>query len=198
MFRSLHRWAFALLVPVAVARADSDGYYCVGAGFIAVEFRAFNTPGLHAAHVLKIARFDGMGPRWDGEVALDDFQTHTLSCGAATVLIEGAGRGLISYVIRLDSGGPPRIVRHTVDRHYVFNTFPEAPDNIGNWAHEGVRELPNRGAFPRYQLRVTQRSERRDKAIAHTMTSVLEEVDASGVVLRQLLINTGTLVETVD
>lgn len=57
--------AVALLGSPATARADSDGYYCVGGGFLAMEFRSFNTPGLPGPQVHKIARLDTIhGARW--------------------------------------------------------------------------------------------------------------------------------------
>jgi hypothetical protein len=190
----------ALLMP-ALAHADSDGYFCVGAGYMAVEFRSFNTKSLAASHVLKIARFDQNGPRWAGELVLEDFQTHTIACGAATILIEGAGergRGLVSYLIVIDSAGAPAILRHTSNPEHRFDSFPPEPENIGVWAQEGIRHLPDRGGYPQYRLRVTRSSQRRNGAIYHLMTSALEEVDAGGGILRALTISKGTRVETVN
>ena len=184
------------------ARADSDGYFCIGAGFIAVEFRAFSTPGLNGPHVLKIARFDAeRGPRWAGEVIVEDFQTHTLACGAKTIMFEGAGdrgRGLVTYIIQLDSAGPPRIVSHTSDPGYKFRTLPRGPDNIGNLAQPGIVELSSRGGYPRFQLRVTETSHRVESGVQHDTQSVLEEIDASGRVRRSLEIYKGGRYESVD
>ena len=184
------------------AGADSDGYFCIGAGFIAVEFRAFSTPGLNGPHVLKIARFDPeRGPRWAGEVIVEDFQTHTLTCGAKAIMFEGAGergRGLVTYIIQLDSAGPPRIVSHTSDPGYKFRTFPRGPDNIGNLAQPGMIELPSRGGYPRFQLRVTDTSHRGESGVQHDMQSMLEEIDASGRVRRSLEIYKGSRYESVD
>jgi hypothetical protein len=201
---SLVLGAFPVLVTVFArkALADSDGYFCIGAGFIAVEFRAFSTPGLNGPHVLKIARYDPeRGPRWAGEVMVEEFQTHTLTCGAKTILFEGAGergRGLVSYIIQLDSAGPPRIVSHTSDPSYKFRTFPRGPDNIGNLAQPGMMELPSRGGYPRFHLRVTNVSRRVESGVQHDMQSVLEEIDALGRVGRSLAIYKGGRYESVD
>jgi hypothetical protein len=188
-----------VLLPARALQADSDGYYCVGAGYIAVEFRSFNTRGLRSAHVLKIARFDrGLGPRWSGEISIEDFQTHSLSCGFDTIVIEGAGergRGLVSYVLKM-TGDQIEIASHRSDPTYAFTSFPQAPRNIGNLARPGVYELPDRGAFPRYRLVVTRTSVKGPGVIEHFMRSTLEEVAPTGIVSRSLLINSGTLIET--
>src|SRR4029450_8332455 len=81
--RSLLIAIFPIVLAVHPAYADSDGYYCVGPGYLAVEFRSFSTPSINGPHVLKILHFDEeQGPRWTGEVLVEDFQTHVLTCGA--------------------------------------------------------------------------------------------------------------------
>lgn len=194
--------ALTLLVG-RVARADSDGYACVGAGFIAVEFRAFNTPKIAGAHVLRIARFDSAGgPRWTGEVSIEDFETHTLACGAQTLLFEGIGgrgRGLVSYTIHVDSAGVPSIATHSNDPLYAFRVMPPGPINVGDWAQPGFVSLPSRGGHSSFRLHVTSVTRRVDASeLRHMMKTVLEEIDASGMVRRSLLINEGSRIETVD
>jgi len=190
----------ALLVPVA-AHADSDGHFCIGAGYVAVELRSAMTPGLSVPHALKIARFDDRGPRWAGEVALEDFQTHTLACGAAAVLIEGAGardRGFVSYLVALD-GGRPRIAWQTAtpfDR--VGALPPSGPPSFFVGGEEGMHDLPQRGGHPRFRLRVTRSIDRSGGATYHHFTATLEEVDGSGNVVRDLVIAEGTVTESVD
>lgn len=194
---------FTLIAVLAASPlyADSDGYYCVGAGFIAVQFRSFNTPRLKGKHVLKVARFDEVnGPRWAGEVVLEDFQPHTLSCGAKTIFIEGIGkkgRGLVSYSVGVD-GDSIRVVAHNSDPHHDFAYLPEGPPNIGAWARPGVYDLPNRGDFPRFQLRVTRTSRSEPGRVIHTQRSLLVEIVRGGRPRRSLAIYSGTVVETAD
>lgn len=179
--------------------ADSDGYYCAGDGFLAVEFRSFNTPGLAGGHTLKIAKFDDDGgPRWAGEVILEDFQVHLLVCEGSEVRIEGVGApatGLLSYEV--DAFGTPRISAMASDPSYIFEPRP-GPENIGNWARPGMTELHSSKSEHRFQLRITSEPERQAGLILHRKRTVLEEVDHTGQVLRTLEINTGTLLETVD
>jgi hypothetical protein len=194
---------FALTLSVGrVAHADSDGYACIGAGFIAIEFRAFNTPGIAGPHVLRVARFDSAGPRWTGEVNVEEFQTHTLACGAQTVLFEGigeGGRGLVSYTIHIDPTGVPSVVARSNDPHHSFGQMPPGPMNLGNWARPGVMQLPSRASYPRFHLHVTEVTHQvRAGELRHDMKTVLEEIDASGAVRRSLAIHEGTRIETID
>ena len=122
--RRLPTAMFLIAVLVLPAYADSDGSYCVGPGYLAVEFRSFSTPSITGPHVLKILRFDEeLGPRWAGEVLVEDFQTHVLTCGTTRIVFEGVGdsrRGLLSYVVEFDSSGWPRITSVSNDPSYVF------------------------------------------------------------------------------
>ena len=193
--RSLLFSMMLLTTTTRDARADIDGYYCVGAGFIAVEFRSSDTRGLSGPHVLRVARFDAeLGPRWTGEVIVDGFATHTLACGAKTILFEGAGDrgGFFSYVIQIDSTGSPRILSQSFEPRYAFKAFPTGPKNIGSWAPPGITRLPARASYPRFQLRVTQTNRRVAGGMQHHMRSVLEEIDQSGQVRRSLVISEGT------
>jgi len=193
------------VLMVAAARpgyADSDGYYCAGSGYLAAEFRSFNTPAGSGAHVLKIVKFDEvLGPRWTGEVIVEQFQTHTLTCNADGITFQGAGglgRGLVSYVVQLDNNGAPRIASHTNDPAHSFDRVPPEPSNLGNWAKPGVTPLITAGTGHRFQLRVTETTRRNQSVIRHEMKTVLEEVNQSGRVLRSLLLNKGSRDETID
>jgi len=195
--------AVLLLTRAGHARADSDGYYCVGGGFLAAEFRSFNTPGLNAAHVLKVARLDTVrGARWTDEVIVEDFQTHVLTCGVRTILFEGAGepgRGFVSYVIEIDSTGKARITRHSNDRAYRFGgPVPVEPPNLGDWAAPGTTSFPQIGGGWSFQLHVTQHDQRVSAAaIRHDVRSVLELV-VDGRIRDSLVVHEGHRMESTD
>src|SRR5213593_1449061 len=108
----MRRIFLALVITAAIAlpaAADSDGYYCVGPDYLAMEFRSFSTPRLAGPHVVKILHFDqDAAPRWAGEVIVEDFQPHRIVCEAQTVLLEGAGnrgRGWVYYTVALGTTG---------------------------------------------------------------------------------------------
>src|SRR5215831_6873877 len=131
--RSLPTAMFLIAAAVLPTYADSDGYYCVGPGYLAVEFRSFSTPSINGPHVLKILPFDEeLGPRWAGEVVAEDFQPHVLTCGTTRIVFEGVGdsrRGLVSYVVEFDSTGWPQISSVSNDPSYVF-VPRNGPENL--------------------------------------------------------------------
>ena len=74
--------AFVILAPLGlgVAYADSDGYYCVGHGYLAYQFGMAPLPvAPHHLYVLRIGTTTGIGE----PVAIDlpQFQVHGLRCG---------------------------------------------------------------------------------------------------------------------
>ena len=199
--RSLLTAIFLIVLAVLPAYADSDGYYCVGPGYLAVEFRSFSTPSISGPHVLKIFHFDEeLGPRWTGEVVTEDFQTHVLTCGTSRIVFEGVGdsrRGLVSYVVVLDSSGWPQIKSVSNDPSYIF-VPRDGPANLGLWAGPGVTLLPSASKEHHFQLRMTQSSHRQDRVILHDKRTVIEELDTSGQVFRSLQLTEGTRIETID
>ena len=198
----MRRLLLGLLLTLSTALpavADSDGYFCVGPDYLAVEFRSFNTRGLAGRHVLKILRFEeGRDPRWSGEVVLEDFQTHTLRCYAENIDIEGAGnprRGWLSYTLEFNLAGAASIAIYERDLSHVFLPA-DAPPSLGNWARPGIIPLPLENPLRHFQLRVTEISYREARQIRHDKRTMLEEVDDNGRVIWSLLISAGTLYES--
>jgi hypothetical protein len=68
--------------PAAV-HADSDGYYCVGPGYVAYQF-GFAAPPV-AAHRLYVAAFSVLGLAEVAVVELPQFQVHAMRCGESAV-----------------------------------------------------------------------------------------------------------------
>jgi hypothetical protein len=185
------------------AHADSDGYYCIGAGFLAAEFRSFNTPGLRAGHVVRIALLDTLrGARWSDEIVIEDFQTHVLACATRMIIVEGAsgpGRGLVSYVIRVDTTGKASITEHTSDpAHRFVGTGPTEPPNLGDWATPGVMTFMHFGGGAYFQLRVTRRDTPISASlIRHNVRSVIECV-VEGRIRSSLVVHEGHRDESID
>ena len=69
------------------ARADSDGYFCIGPDFMAYQL---NMPGFPGAHKLYVIPFDGGQSKIaQYEADLPDFQVHDIRCAAEHVRIVG-------------------------------------------------------------------------------------------------------------
>jgi hypothetical protein len=185
--------ALALLAVFAqAAQADSDGYFCIGPNYLAVQLRSFNTPGLRGPHVLKIVHFDtARGPRWGGEIVLEDFQPHGMTCTANGVAISGWTG---DYAIALDAGLTPRLLSRT-----KRGAPPKAPPmaNLGNWAQQGITPIAVSGGVPRFQLRIVRASRGMEGGVDHHTTSTLEQIDSSGKAIRSLLLHDGHFFEPV-
>ena len=72
--------AVLLAFDAGVARADSDGYYCVGPGYIAYQFAFTTPPG--PPHRLYVVRFGGGTISAPSEFRLAEFQVHGMRCRA--------------------------------------------------------------------------------------------------------------------
>ena len=98
--------AMLLILSSFMARAvyaDSDGYYCVGRGYIAYQF-GFAAPPV-GPHNLYVVRFGGAsGIEGPSVLALPQFQVHGIVCGERDIQI--AAYDAI-YTVRLDSTGRP-------------------------------------------------------------------------------------------
>lgn len=198
----MRRILLGLLLTLAtafLAFADSDGYFCVGPDYLAMEFRSFNTPGLAGPQVVKILHFDkDGGPRWAGEVIVEDFQPHGMVCQPQTVLLEGAGnggRGWVYYTLALGASGGPGIASVRNDPAHIFVPTGEPP-NLGNWARPGVIPLRIESLSRRFQLRISETSSPEGREIRHDHRTVLEEMDDGGRVIRSLPITEGTSYES--
>jgi hypothetical protein len=83
--RDLAGVAVLILVVAGEARADSDGYFCVGKDYIAYQFGlAAPSPGPHR---LTIVRFGRDGLHAPQVVDLPQFQVHGMACGDTTVRV---------------------------------------------------------------------------------------------------------------
>jgi len=86
----------------SVARADSDGYFCVGKDYIAYQF-GLAAPSV-APHRLTIVRFDSRGFGIPRVVELPQFQVHGMVC--ADDMVRVASFDTI-HTVRLDSMSRP-------------------------------------------------------------------------------------------
>ena len=172
IFLGLLVLAFAL--PAA---ADSDGYYCVGPDYLAMEFRSFSTPSSDGPQVVKILHFEqDSDPRWAGEEIVEAFQPHRMICEAQTVLVEGAGnrgRGWVSYTLALGATGGPGIASVRNDPAHVFVPSDGLP-NLGNWARPGIIPLRIESISRHFQLRVTEISKPEGRQIRDKDPDIIE------------------------
>lgn len=189
---------FLGLIP-ATAVADSDGYYCDGPGYIAVEFRSFNTPGLEAPHVLKLAVFGGeRGPHWAGEVEMTDFQTHWMRCDDDGVVITGWGDGkYVRYLAGENDAGEFAVLDRDESAGQPFGPPGAVLKNLGQWAIPGRYELESIDPKFRYELRISATERPAEGVIYRDHKSVLVQLDRRGNELNRLVLYEGTSEETI-
>lgn len=189
----------ALIWPAGLS-ADSDGYYCTGSGYLALQLRSWNTGG---PHLLQVIRFGGGEIREAGRVELPDFQPQAIRCDGDQVRIIRWTSHYIEYVI--DVSGEPQLVETIEDPDLAFSPdlFDDEMSNLGDWAVPGSIELPSKDPGHEYRLRITRHSTPVSGGLEHHTRTVLIAVDVSGAVaasgetVSELLLYEGTFFESV-
>lgn len=197
MSRTTLRFALlATLLMAAFARADSDGYYCAGPDFIAWQIR-FDAADLAGPHVVRAVRFGSAGGFVSlGEVVLEDFQPHELSCKQERILLGGWATMPVEYEIAVAQN--LRIVRHERFPDREFSPPAAPPSNLGNWSQPGEIVLLAEQDGTEVRLVTTRSSEPREGGIVHRHRAELQRVARDGEVTDRRVIFDGERLETVD
>ena len=182
-----------LLLPAfGSARADSDGYYCKGSGFIAWETRFAPGPAKHVLHVVRFAEATGIVPT--ERIDLPDFQVHGMTCDKGSVVLIGWET---RYTVDLTVPG-----RSTVTtRAEAFDTSrPQPVGNLGAGGKAGVVDLPVDGRTGPFELVVGRVSRRIAGGIDHHVVARLvqrEPIPGTGI-LASVVLMEGIYRETID
>jgi hypothetical protein len=141
------------------ARADSDGYYCHGPGYIAWETRFSAPDSGHVLHVVRYSRATGI--QLSQRVVLPDFQVHGMVCdGSAVVVVGWTAR----YRVDLTASTLPVVRTETA----AFNTAAPPPAlNFGSGARARVTELSTVDGTGGFELVVARVSRRVNGGIDH-------------------------------
>jgi hypothetical protein len=130
-------FVLSTLLFVQPSYADNDGCYCTSRGYIAFEVRSFYNRKLAppTTHVLKIFKFEsGRGIFEAGEVSMEDFQVHEMTCNKERVEILGFGKGYVKYIIDITAESKNLHIReHVQDANRRFDPAKEgpAPEQLG-------------------------------------------------------------------
>lgn len=192
-------FSLLILVLAPAAVADSDGYYCSGPGYIAIQFRSFNTPDLEAPHVLKLVVFDGeQGPRWAGEAEMTDFQPHWMRCDETGVVITGWGGGAwVRYVAGENGSGEFAVLDRDESAEKPFGPPNAVLKNLGPWAIPGTYELESLNPKFRYELNITAAERSGEGVLYRDHRSVLLQFDRQGRERNRLVLYEGTSEEPI-
>jgi hypothetical protein len=109
-----------ILLNAGAARADSDGYYCLGPGYVAWQFGM--APPSVRPHRLSIVTYGNGAMSQPATILLPPFQVHGMRCRAGAVDVVSF---YSTHTVLLDSAGKP--IR-------VDSTALAAPGRLPPWA----------------------------------------------------------------
>ena len=189
---------FLLLVAIggaSTARADSDGTFCAGPGYMAYELRAWSTAS--RKHELRIVRVGGKARIAEPVTSmLDDFQVHGMRCEKERIVLVGWDR---KYSIALAQ--PVRveieaIAPGAIPAGYDAPSFsdPNGPRIIG---------IPSQIDDRAYAIHIVRRDENhvtpgQGGVVVHRTRARIVELDTTMRVTNQREVYRATRDETID
>jgi hypothetical protein len=186
------RWTravcFAALLAPSAALADSDGYFCVGPGYLAYQFGMSGPPV--APHRLFVVRLNSDGIASDTmSFELPQFQVHGMLCGATDIRV--AAYDAI-YTVSLDrSQKPTGFVKVAIPRGQMPIELLRAQRNLGSlgylfdykdWGRKVRRSLAQEPSGHEFVLEFVPDPVKPGQCSTEVTTSILE-IDANNHVL---------------
>jgi hypothetical protein len=175
------------------ALADSDGYFCVGPGYVAYEAAGLDIPA--TGHVLFLVNVGG--PEGIAEpiaVQMDAFQAGAMHCGEDLIVFDGG------YTIDISDRQNPKYLGV---RQSTATEGTIASGNITMWPYAGAYAIPTSDGNHYYSLVIAHVEEVVEQDygsfVLHHMTAKVVEIENStGRLVRSRILHDGVSVETVD
>ena len=181
-------FAVPLVVP-QLARADSDGYYCIGHGYVAYETRFSSQPSKHLLHVIRFSSTEGIVRI--APIALEDFQVHGMTCHATEIELDA---WTAEYVVDIADLQRPTIT----SRPKPAGPGRGGQAGVGHWSQEGIVDLQGDAQPGEFQLVIARVSRRLQGGVEHYTISQVIRRDRGGRILASLELFSGIFLETVD
>jgi len=193
---TLFAMAFAFCLP---SRADSDGSFCTSRGYLAYELRNGITPGV-SGHVLKVLRFEPKrGIYSAGEVALQDFQVHRMTCGQDRVEISGWGNMFKKYTIDIAGQEKLNVIDYTEDPTRRFDAAKDGPEPLQfGYAQPGPRALESLDPDHKYTLLLGASEKTVEGGVEHHRKAELIQTAPQGTVSQRFVLYESEFLETID
>ena len=177
------------LVSPPLVKADSDGYYCIGRGYIAYETRFATQPSQHLLHVIRFSSTGGIVPI--APIPLEDFQVHSMTCHDTVIELNA---WTTRYVVDITN-----LQRPTV----TSEPKPAGPGagseaGLGHWSQEGVLDLQGDAQPREFQLVIARVSRPVEGGVEHYTITELIRRDRGGRILASLELFNGIFLETID
>lgn len=178
----------------AVAAADSDGYFCVGRGYLAYETDSSAASDAHQLHVVQYSATDGIVHL--PPITLEDFQVHGMNCHPTEIEVQG---WKTIYSVDITDPTEPTVSSRPGS---LADERPLPGQNLGHWAREQVISLEAEDAAPGEFLLVISRTSRRiEGGVEHyTFTELIRRAHPPGfaTITQSSRLFTGIFLETVD
>jgi hypothetical protein len=201
-------WAFTFLVLLHVTgatpvQADTDGYFCVGNGYLALELSSFKTSGLKASHILRFVRFGPEGISPIQEIALDDFMTQRMICQSDRVELSGwkfDDSHYEEYSIDISRANGLRIAAHNEsETGWTGSREGFSPRNIEYMGPSVTMKLDSADVAHTFELRVrTVETQASPVEFRLDTTGELLELDSRGNVLYRVVLYKNVTVDSPD
>ena len=174
------------VISPPLARADSDGYYCVGRGYIAYETRFSTQPSQHLLHVIQFSSTQGIVRI--APIALENFQVHSMTCHATAIELTG---WTTRYLVDISDVQRPAITSGP-------KPGGPGPGEAGRLNRLGVIDLQGDARPGEFQLVIAGVSRPYKGGVTHYRLSQLIQWDPRGRILASHNVFTGIFVETAD
>ena len=138
--------AAALLFP-SLAHADSDGYYCLGPGFVAYEMSFSGASPGHWLHIVRVSASKGIVRL--PPIALPGFQVHGMTCRENSVDLDG---WTSRHSVTLDSNGQATVTSTAVEP----SPKGAQQQNLGMLARPGITDIRSDGFQGEFQLVIAE------------------------------------------
>jgi hypothetical protein len=162
----LRAWVLATaavaLFP-SLAHADSDGYYCIGPGFVAYEISFSGAASGHWLHIVRVSAAKGIVRL--PAIALSEFQVHGMTCRENGIDLDG---WTTRHSVSLDSNGQATVTSTTVEP----SPKGAQQQNLGMLARPGVTDIPSDGFPGEFQLVIAEAVPSMSRGERFTVTQV--------------------------
>jgi hypothetical protein len=138
--------ATVLLLP-SLAYADSDGYYCIGPGFVAYEISSSAAASGHWLHIVRVSAAKGIVRL--PPIALPEFQVHGMTCRENGVDLDG---WTTRHSVSLDPNGQATVTSISVEP----SPKGAQQQNLGMFARPGVTDIESDGFQGEFQLVIAE------------------------------------------
>lgn len=199
----------ALSCLSCTANGQEHGAFCTSKGYLAYETSRASAYGV-PQNVLQVVRFGSLqGVYKAGEVTINSFSVHVLTCSPENIEISGWGSVFEHYLIARppphDAAtscappGPLQILEHHSDPGVKFDPAKAPPESHWLWSEAfGSYPLDAVGGDHQYFLVIAGSDKSAKTEIHHRRIATIVEKNQQGAVLHTLRIYQNTLVETID